>query len=180
MKPLNAKERKKAFWTYLGFFVLALIPICAAIYLHGRVSRVENEFLRTNYTENTQRQSLDESERAVFRAITWNSESLKEYLNKEKATSISKDKSGEIDNLIADINTSLSPLGTKLGLNPGLQPDSSYRATTLYLTESLKLLNNEYYRKAWNEINALEKEIEEKDDEIKALYKRIQYGIITD
>ena len=49
MKPLNIKERRQAFWKFTLLFFLAVIPVCTAVYLYGRVDKAENNFLRSAY-----------------------------------------------------------------------------------------------------------------------------------
>ncbi|SHF23783.1 hypothetical protein SAMN05443144_106191 [Fodinibius roseus] len=51
MKALNKKERRRAFWTFLAFFLVTLLFVTGAVYINVQIPVEENKVLRTQYAK---------------------------------------------------------------------------------------------------------------------------------
>ena len=60
MEPINKKERRVSILSFLGIFLLAIVPICIGVYLFARVDNVENRHLRA--LVKSQQSTAEESE----------------------------------------------------------------------------------------------------------------------
>lgn len=49
MDPLNKKERRKAFWQFLAFFLITVVFIMGAVYINVQIPVKENEVLRAKH-----------------------------------------------------------------------------------------------------------------------------------
>lgn len=49
MEPLNKKERRKAFWQFLAFFLITVLFITGAVYINVQIPVKENKVLRAKY-----------------------------------------------------------------------------------------------------------------------------------
>lgn len=49
MEALNKKERRRAFWKFLAFFLITILFITGAVYINFQIPVEENEVLRTQY-----------------------------------------------------------------------------------------------------------------------------------
>lgn len=49
MEPLNKKERKKAFWRFLTFFLVTVILVVAAVFINFQIPLKENRLLRAKH-----------------------------------------------------------------------------------------------------------------------------------
>lgn len=51
MEALNKKERRRAFWTFLAFFLVTLLFVTGAVYINFQIPVEENRVLRTKYEQ---------------------------------------------------------------------------------------------------------------------------------
>lgn len=49
MEALNKKERRRAFWKFLAFFLITILFITGAVYINFQIPVKENKVLRTKY-----------------------------------------------------------------------------------------------------------------------------------
>lgn len=46
MEPLNKKERKKAFWKFLAFFIVTILFVMGAVFINFRIPKEQKELLK--------------------------------------------------------------------------------------------------------------------------------------
>lgn len=51
MESLNKKERRRAFWTFLAFFLVTLLFVTGAVYMNVQIPVEENKVLRAQYAQ---------------------------------------------------------------------------------------------------------------------------------
>lgn len=114
MEPLNKKERKKAFWKFLAFFVITIIFLMGAVYINvGLLPGEQNEVLRAKY------ERLDQE----VKFQTDFSEGIKEV----KATLDSINQSNQnVMYLEQVINTKLAGIQESVSQTDSLQQDKLY------------------------------------------------------
>ena len=96
MRPINEKERKRSFLRFLGMFLLAIIPICLAVYQFARTNDLEAR----HYREQVSSQRVVQEKTEEVKMIESNIESKITRLSEvviQAGQNLSTDYSSEFD-----------------------------------------------------------------------------------
>jgi predicted RNase H-like nuclease len=107
MKPINASQRRKAFFSYLIIFLITLLPICFSIYMYGRVDQVENAFLREKYEEKKKQTGEISNERIVYSKLENNALELKRKVTEAADRATKSQQAGNILSKIQEVEGAL-------------------------------------------------------------------------
>lgn len=161
MKPINAPERRKAFFTYLFVFLITLLPICLSLYLYGRVDHVENAFLREKYEEKRKLKGEISNERIVYANLESNTLELKRKVTEATDRATTSIQAGNILSKIQEVEGALLQFKSNT-YNTG-QASATDSALVRILEDQLYTLTelNSIYRSTFEK---LEKQIDNYDE----------------
>lgn len=144
MKPLNTAERRKAFWKFTLLFILAVMPVCIAIYLYGRVDNVENNFLRTNYVKEGKKQDGKLDRNTYYTDIKFAIANLNTYLIENEPNFINYQLYGNIMTSIDKIQAKQDRFYVDVVKTNGTALDSLTWDIVRLEIDNLKRLQNIY------------------------------------
>lgn len=171
MKPINAPERRKAFFTYLFVFLITLLPICLSLYLYGRVDHVENAFLREKYEEKRKMKGEISNERAVYSKLEINTLELKRRVTESSDRAASTQQAGNILSKIQEVEGAFMEFKNNT-YNAG-RASATDSSLVRILTDQLYTLTelNAIYRAVFNEFEKEKEKYDVLDKDYKRLYQ---------
>ena len=107
MRPLNRKERQKAFWKFTLLFFLAVVPVCIAVYLFGRVDKAENAFLRSEYEKRVIFKATDININKYYEDFYRKIDGVNSVLQQTEPKALSSQYYGDINVVIKGIEEEL-------------------------------------------------------------------------
>ena len=159
MKPLNSKVRQKAFWKFTLLFFLAVVPICVAIYLFGRIDRAENAFLRSEYEKRVTVKATDVNVNKYYEEFHQKIDDVNSLLIKSEPRALNSQLYGDIEVAIKEIETRLQKFQKDvISTNRGSAVDSLSANMLNVQIDNLKILNR-IYKKSSEKITSQETEL---------------------
>jgi len=165
MKPLNKKERTKAFWRFTALFIVSILPICLTFYLFGKVSHVENTFLREQYSLLKENLSEEQGEERMYNNIIDASRDLSTRMNDISGSALTTNSSPRIESSISNFETSLSGLNNTVINGLSSQTEASLLEVSRNMVNSLRRLNDGYYSRTWEELKDAKDDLEECEED---------------
>ncbi len=175
MKPLNKKERRKAFWKFTLLFFLAVVPICTAIYLYGRVDKAENAFLRKEFEARAHNAEIDGStidRGRLYTSLKASVAELKNYLISNDPNFVNNQLYGEISTKITPIDDNIQKFNKEIR-SKGLasQADSVLYDLIILQIDNLIRLNS-IYEDTSKKIREIEEELDDTEKDLENCEKK--------
>lgn len=159
MKPLNKKDRQKAFWKFTLLFILAVVPVCVAIYLYGKIDKAENNFLRSQYIREGQIQANKLDRDKYYEDIKFSIIGLNTYLKENEPSFVNRKLWGTIETSINKIQTKQDKFYNDVVKSKGTSLDSlTWEMVQLDIDNLMRL--KEIYRSTSEKMNDLDDELE--------------------
>ncbi|NEN23562.1 hypothetical protein G3O08_08615 [Cryomorpha ignava] len=166
MRPLNSKERQKAFWKFTLLFFLAVVPVCTAIYLYGRIDKAENAFLRSEYEKRVTVKATDINVNKYYEDFHQKIDDVNSLLTKSEPKVLNSQLYGDIDVAIKGIEVELQKFQKNvIASSRGSAVDSLTANMISSQIDNLKILNR-IYRKTSDKIISQETELEDTNDKL--------------
>jgi methyl-accepting chemotaxis protein len=167
MEPINKKERRMSILSFLGVFLLTILPICIGVYLFARVDNVENRHLRA--LVKSQQSTAEESEEVGFTEKELSQQILE--LNKfleSKTEVISPNLHSEVVDKMSEIGSTSSKLYDQL--------ESQDRKEYVSMIQQMKSSMNKFnaiYKMISENYEDAQNEIDDKEETIERQQKRL-------
>jgi methyl-accepting chemotaxis protein len=167
MEPINKKERRMSILSFLGIFLLAIVPICIGVYLFAQVDNVENRHLRA--LVKSQQSTAEESEEVGYIETELSQKILE--LNKfleSKTEVISPNLHSEVVDKMSEIGSTSTKLYDQL--------ESQDRKEYVSMIQQMKSSMNKFnaiYKMISENYEDAQNEIDDKEETIKSQQKRL-------
>jgi len=166
MKPLNRKQRQKAFWKFTLLFCLAVVPVCIAIYLYGRIDKAENAFLRSEYEKRIVVKASDININKYYEDFHQKIDDVNSLLIRSEPNVLNSQLYGDIDVAIKGIEVELQKFQRNIiATSQGTAIDSLSADMVMTQIDNLKILNR-IYRKTSDKIISQESELRDTKDKL--------------
>lgn len=173
MKPLNRKERQKAFWKFTLLFFLAVVPICIAVYLYGRIDKAENAFLRSEYEKRVIFKASDININKYYEDFHRKIDDVNNVLIQTEPKALNSQYYGDINVAIKGIEDELQKFQKDvIATKRGTAVDSLSAVMISKQIDNLRILNR-IYTKTGDKIISQETELKDTKDRLTECQNKI-------
>jgi|GEM_PF-5685136 len=165
MRPINERSKRTSIRRFVGYFLLAILPICAAVYLLAKVDDQENKHLREQVKEQRIVRRSSKALTEFEQQLTLKIEDFNELIT-AKSPNLAVNHHNEIQDKLEEIDDLLDQITKELERE---DPKYNYLVKLVEFRKATNRFNSDIYNGVYEEWqNALD-DLDDKEQTITRL-----------